>query len=709
MAEDGSVIIVADVDDKAAQRELNSLAKKIDGLKAKIEQSSGKKMAALEQAQQLGVELDNAKAKLAEMQAASSGAYTADQITEQKENVRLLQTQWDAAQKEVEKYDRAIASSNDQLELAQNRAGELAGNLATGGDAGSAAGGQISSAMEAATKRVERLGNRIVGLARRVFVFTLISKALRGLRDYLWQGIQANNEASAAIARLKGALYTLAQPILQVVIPAFTQLVNILATVITAIAQFIAMLFGKSLKQYAASAKGLNSEKKALKGVGGAAKEAAKSLASFDEINQLAGDTAAGGGGAGGGDISPDFDISELEPTMLQKVAELIKAIGAALLAWKLSDSLLSGLRMFLGLMLAIHGAEVLAAAVWDAWANGVSWANLAKSIGGLALLVGGLALAFGKVGAAAGLIVGGLILITTAFKDIYKNGLNAKNVIMLFAGALSAAAGVGMLMGASLGTIIAAAGVLTAGVLVLIEAFKNADQVGWNLGNTLSAVAGIILTGLGISLLTGTLLPALVAGILAVLFAIATLSGNGAELIENLRLVFDGFIKFFTGVFTGDWKRAWEGVKQIFKGVWNGIVIILESAANLIIRGINWLIRQINKISFTAPSWIPGVGGKKIGFNIPSLSNISIPRLAEGAVIPPNREFMAVLGDQTSGTNIETPLSTMIEAFKAAMSENGGGAVTVVVNLDGREIARNTVKHVNSMARMQGASGLLR
>ena len=73
-------------------------------------------------------------------------------------------------------------------------------------------------------------------------------------------------------------------------------------------------------------------------------------------------------------------------------------------------------------------------------------------------------------------------------------------------------------------------------------------------------------------------------------------------------------------------------------------------------------------------------------------MSNVALPRLAQGAVIPPNREFLAVLGDQKSGTNIETPLATMVQAFKQAMNETGGmggRSITVVMQVDKREFAR--------------------
>ena len=106
------------------------------------------------------------------------------------------------------------------------------------------------------------------------------------------------------------------------------------------------------------------------------------------------------------------------------------------------------------------------------------------------------------------------------------------------------------------------------------------------------------------------------------------------------------------------------------------------------------------------------GFGARSGGFGspsrAPSISRVSAPALARGAVIPPNKEFLAVLGDQKSGTNIETPLATMVEAFKQAMAESGGGATTVVIQLDGKEIARSTVKNINNMTRAAGKPVLL-
>jgi hypothetical protein len=148
------------------------------------------------------------------------------------------------------------------------------------------------------------------------------------------------------------------------------------------------------------------------------------------------------------------------------------------------------------------------------------------------------------------------------------------------------------------------------------------------------------------------------------------------------------GLLDFITGVFTRDWKKAWNGVKTIFKSVFDGLVGIVKYPLNLIIDAINALIAGINKIKLPNLGVFGDFAGK--GINIPK-----IPKLAQGAVIPPNREFLAVLGDQKRGTNIEAPLDTIVEAFNIALSRNGGNTVQdnrpIILQVDGREIARAT------------------
>ena len=154
---------------------------------------------------------------------------------------------------------------------------------------------------------------------------------------------------------------------------------------------------------------------------------------------------------------------------------------------------------------------------------------------------------------------------------------------------------------------------------------------------------------------------------------------------------------------------KAWEGIKDIFKGVWNTIIDLLNGAINIIIRGLNWLIKQMNKISFDVPSWVPAIGGKSIGVNISYISENVLPHLAKGAVIPANDEFLAVLGDQPHGNNIEAPEGLI---RKIVREESGGSSeihVTIVLDsVTGKKLFDTVVRENNAVVRATGASPLV-
>lgn len=117
-------------------------------------------------------------------------------------------------------------------------------------------------------------------------------------------------------------------------------------------------------------------------------------------------------------------------------------------------------------------------------------------------------------------------------------------------------------------------------------------------------------------------------------------------EVIGNITSIFQGLIDFIAGVFSGDWKRAWEGIKKVFKGIWdtlasivkvpiNLIIALFEGLANGIIGAFNAVKRAINKLHFTVPDWVPGIGGEEVGFNLKMTEKLKIPRLAKGGFLP--------------------------------------------------------------------------
>lgn len=154
---------------------------------------------------------------------------------------------------------------------------------------------------------------------------------------------------------------------------------------------------------------------------------------------------------------------------------------------------------------------------------------------------------------------------------------------------------------------------------------------------------------------------------------------------------------------------NAWEAVVGTIKNSVNSVIGKVEGMLNAVIRGINWLIDQLNRIKFDVPDWVPGIGGQSLGFNISHVSEVNLPRLANGAVIPPNQQFAAILGDQRSGKNLEAPASLIrqmvMEGIQASGSLNNGGNMTVIMEIDGREFGRASYKYGSAERQRVGIS----
>lgn len=188
----------------------------------------------------------------------------------------------------------------------------------------------------------------------------------------------------------------------------------------------------------------------------------------------------------------------------------------------------------------------------------------------------------------------------------------------------------------------------------------------------------------------------------------------NIQNIFEAVKQIFTGIVNFVNGVLAGDWEQAWNGIKNILGGAWNGMVPVIKSPINLIIRLMNGLLRAaqimqngvakaLNKINVSVPSWVTSLTGvRSLGFHIGYWSAPHIPYLAQGAVIPPNKEFMAVLGDQKSGNNIEAP-ENLIRKIVREETGNGSRRIEVPVYLNRRQIAKAVLEEGQNMRTQTG------
>lgn len=179
---------------------------------------------------------------------------------------------------------------------------------------------------------------------------------------------------------------------------------------------------------------------------------------------------------------------------------------------------------------------------------------------------------------------------------------------------------------------------------------------------------------------------------------------------------ILSGVIDFVVGVFTLDFKRAFSGIVSIFEGVLSGIKTIINAVIKVInglisgiCSGINVIIKGINKISIDVPSWVPGIGGKTLGFNIEPLTAPQIPMLEKGAVV--TRPTVAMFGE--AGAEAVVPLenntgwirkvAAELDANRSDGNAGNGIVLTVPIYIGGRKITQRIIDDINDITKTTG------
>lgn len=160
----------------------------------------------------------------------------------------------------------------------------------------------------------------------------------------------------------------------------------------------------------------------------------------------------------------------------------------------------------------------------------------------------------------------------------------------------------------------------------------------------------------------------------------------------DSIKQIFEGIIDFVQGVFTGNWEQAWSGVVDIFEGLFNGLVAIVKAPINGIIglingviSALNTMIDGLNSIKINIPSWVPGLGGKSLGFNIPKIG--TIPYLAEGGILSRGSAIVGEAGPEllslSGGKAIVQPLTSQ----GVSKTTNLGGISINVYGASGQDV----------------------
>lgn len=198
------------------------------------------------------------------------------------------------------------------------------------------------------------------------------------------------------------------------------------------------------------------------------------------------------------------------------------------------------------------------------------------------------------------------------------------------------------------------------------------------------------------------------------ILSIVSSVISSISGLIQGIITVIKGVIQFITGVFTGDWKKAWEGVKNIFKGIFDSLVSVVKLPLNLIIDAINTLIsgicsgvnvaiRALNKLSFDVPDWVPVIGGNHWGFNISELSAPKIPKLATGGILTGETLFWGGEGGKKEAVLPLEQNTEWMDILADRIAARSNTPSKIVLMLDSKELGWATINSINGITKQTG------
>lgn len=629
----------------------------------------------IEQAETLRAKIAEAKQQVAEYDKQwEQGVAGADSKSgEWVDKVHSLQAEYDKVLEKIEKIEgkaeakhqtdraaqlasseAAIADAETKLDGLRNKADIAKTKLREALNAKAPAG--FKKSLAGATVGLDRFVKRIGGLAKRVFIFTVITKALRKLKELLTSMTSSDKQVQTSLANIKGNLLTAFQPIYEFALPAIKALLQALEQASAFLASFTAALFGKSVSQMQKNAKALNKQATATSKVGKAAEKASRSLASFDELNQLSDNSSSGSGGTDASS-APSFDsnIADMETNVKKITAYATILAGIALVM------------------------------------VGIATANISAALFGVGLIITGIA--FGKgSGAFSGIpqwvhqiitwgsmILGVVLIVLGCYL-----GFNPK---LILAGL--AMLGTGLAYGSASGAFDVAFAKISEfkdNVINKIKEFGVNVKDWWN-----SNLAKFFTREYWQEKFNN------IRGRCAD-FKNAVFNGAQNLVSRIASSASDLWNKITSGA-----ARMWDTVKNAGRDRLNGIISLVE-------RCINTVVNKANRISWNIPDWVPGIGGKKFGFNLPT---VSIPRLATGTVVPRNYgEYTAILGDNKREPEVVSPLSTMKQAVREVMNEIGGDnsrpiSISIYTTLDGKVVGQSAIEYHNGVVRRTGKTPL--
>ena len=602
-------------------------------------------------------------------------------------------TEQESALAGLQDQHAALAAQLATEEQAVTRQSSLAGKA------------QIAATAVARTsKAVGQLGRRLAGIVSGALVFNLISSALRSVVNVMGTTIAKTNGVSTALGKLKGAAATAAAGLASALSPAIIGLLNLLTSLINGFLRLLSLLTGKSISSMKQTAKGINAVGSAAGSTSKQADKAKRSLAGFDEIERLDAKTGSSGGANYNFDhiASPLGGITDKLKNFWSTFQTLLApSVAAWSAAWEQIRNAASAVWPEVqqaALAFWNEGLSPLLTYLSGTFAPGVINAfseAFAPIVGGVAstaiyVLADLFTWACGiGTDAINGVLIPALDLLLQIWQDLMSGIKTAwdtygqplmDGVILAFQNLEDLATLLWeTIVKPILQNLISVLQQLWSShlkplwddILLLVASVANCLLDLWN--NLLAPVAKWIIATFG---------PAFAEVFNAIADVVGVAVGAIADAIDLAVVVLRGLTDFLSAVFRGNWDAAWQAIGNTVSTVWdkmtnaiktavNGIIGFINRMISAVVTGINAVINALNGLSFDLPDIF---GGGHVGFNISTLTAPQIPYLAQGAVIPANREFLAVLGDQSHGTNVEAPLDTIKQAVAEVMEDLQAG-----------------------------------
>ena len=602
-------------------------------------------------------------------------------------------TEQESVLSDLQKQHAALAAQLATEEQAVTRQSSLAGKA------------QIAATAVARTsKAVGQLGRRLAGIVSGALVFNLISSALRSVVNVMGTTIAKTNGVSTALGKLKGAAATAAAGLASALSPAIIGLLNLLTSLINGFLRLLSLLTGKSISSMKQTAKGINAVGSAAGSTSKQADKAKRSLAGFDEIERLDAKTGSSGGANYNFDhiASPLGGITDKLKNFWSTFQTLLApSVAAWSAAWEQIRNAASAVWPEVqqaALAFWNEGLSPLLTYLSGTFAPGVINAfseAFAPIVGGVAstaiyVLADLFTWACGiGTNAINGVLIPALDLLLQIWQDLMSGIKTAwdtygqplmDGVILAFQNLEDLATLLWeTIVKPILQNLISVLQQLWSShlkplwddILLLVASVANCLLDLWNY--LLAPVAKWIIATFG---------PAFAEVFNAIADVVGVAVGAIADAIDLAIVVLRGLADFLSAVFRGNWDAAWQAIGNTVNTVWdkmtnaiktavNGIIGFINRMISAVVTGINTVINALNGLSFDLPDIF---GGGHVGFHISTLTAPQIPYLAQGAVIPANREFLAVLGDQNHGTNVEAPLDTIKQAVAEVMEDLQAG-----------------------------------